>query len=615
MQGVINPMLRRTLPFLLLTLLCGGYQTAQAQTPAPSPQGESTSAVVEKSADTTQTEAEPSSAPVEKPFVPSVRSTATVNRVGINQTQTKPLSLNDAIRLALENNNDIEVARNDVRIAETTLRSIQGFYDPGFIIEPTYVRNSVNGREATSDFTVNSDFSQNIKAGGGNFRVFYNNFRTENSFSQAQATQGANLISTGSSALFSSTLGFQFIQPLWRDREIDSNRRQLRIQRKRLEQSDADFRRRTIETIAGVQRAYWDLVFALRDQQNRQSNLDLTRENLRRVQAQIKAGAAAPLAEAEVATELATREADLLLAAQQVTNTENTLKQLLLRDPTAAEWSTPLIPTDEPNLDQTPVNLQDALAEAKQNRPELQRLELEREVNDIDIKFFKNQTKPQIDLVGTVSLDGIAQSVGQTDPDLLVPQFSGNDDLLRQRLNTLLPPELRIDQTFTRVPVTPDFLVGGYNQATRNLFRSDSPNYTVGIRIQFPLRNTTAKANLAGAQIAQTRLEAQRRQQEQTVIAEVRNAVQAVETARQRILTARVGRENAEKLLEGEKKLFEVGRSTTFILFERENALVRARNEEIRAQTEYNKALADLQRATSTTLRSNNIVIERTVAP
>jgi outer membrane protein TolC len=56
--------------------------------------------------------------------------------------------------------------------------------------------------------------------------------------------------------------------------------------------------------------------------------------------------------------------------------------------------------------------------------------------------------------------------------------------------------------------------------------------------------------------------------------------------------------------------LFQLGRSDTFLLFQRENQLAAARNALIRAETDYNKALADLQRATSTTLTMNNILID-----
>jgi outer membrane protein TolC len=131
----------------------------------------------------------------------------------------------------------------------------------------------------------------------------------------------------------------------------------------------------------------------------------------------------------------------------------------------------------------------------------------------------------------------------------------------------------------------------------------------VGVTISFPFRNRTAKANLAGAEITKNRLDTLTRSQEQVVIVEVRNAVQAVESSRQRVLTARRARENAEIQLEGERKLFDSGRSTTFLLFQRENALTNARNSEIRAETDYNKAVADLQRATSTTFEINNIQV------
>jgi outer membrane protein TolC len=139
------------------------------------------------------------------------------------------------------------------------------------------------------------------------------------------------------------------------------------------------------------------------------------------------------------------------------------------------------------------------------------------------------------------------------------------------------------------------------------MFRSDAPNYSVGVTISFPFRNRTAKANLAGAMVQKNQLETQVRAQEQVVIVEVRNAVQAVETARQRVLAARRARANAEIQLEGERRLYDSGRSTTFLLFQRENALANARNAEIRAETDYSKALADLHRATSTTFRVNNI--------
>jgi len=197
-------------------------------------------------------------------------------RVGVFSVEPISLSIDDAIRRAVASNNDIEISRDDVRIQETSIRSIQGFYDPVFTVSPNYNRNSTTGNPSTGDFNVNADLRGLIRPGGGNYQLFFNNTRTENAFSQAQVSDGAT-VGTGSSALFLSSTGIRYSQPLWRNFSIDINRRSLKIARRRLEQTDADFRRTTIDTIARVQSSYWDLVFALRDQQNRQANLDLSR--------------------------------------------------------------------------------------------------------------------------------------------------------------------------------------------------------------------------------------------------------------------------------------------------------------------------------------------------
>lgn len=563
--------------------------------------------VVAKNAEPTRSEDKESPQPSAAPKAVG-SSVSLTTRVGVYSAEPVSLSLDEAIRRALASNNDIELTRDDVRIQETSIRSIQGFYDPIFTVSPTYTRNSTTGNSATSDFNINADVRGSLQRGGGNYQVFLNNTRTENAFSQAQVSNGS--IDSGSSAIFLSSTGIRYTQPLWRNFSIDSNRRSLKIARRRLEQTDADFRRTTIDTIARVQNAYWDLVFALRDQQNRQANLDLSRENLRQIEARIAAGASAPLARAEVETELANRESDVLLATQQVGTAENVLKQLLLKDATSAEWGQPFVPTDRPAFSSDPISLDSALKDAMDNRYELQRLKFERDINQIDIDFFRNQTKPQIDLNTQFSLDGLSRGGASTGVSQF-PQFGGNDEILRTRVNELLGINNLplIPNPNVLVPGSPEYLSGGFGRSFRNLFRSDAPNYSVGVTISFPFRNRTAKANLAGAEITRNQLDTRTRIQEQTVVVQVRNAVQAVETSRQRVLSSRRARENAEIQLDGERRLFESGRSTSFLLFQRENALTNARNSEIRAETDYNKAVANLQQATSTTFQLNNITV------
>lgn len=589
------------LPALFILVLSFGRASTAAQNPTvakfvPKPTAET-----------------PSSAETRADRPTNAESIANISRVGVQTTDPVTLSLQDAIRRALENNNDIEIARDDVRFQETQIRSQLGFYDQVLNFTPNFSRTSRTGSRPTKDITVNSSMAQAIQATGGNYTTFFNNTRTENVFAQAQVSSGSiNTGGGGTSAIYSSSLGIRYSQPLARNLAIDNTRRNLRIARRRLEQTDADFRRQATEIISQVQRAYWDLVFALRDQQNRVANLDLTKENLRQVEARIAAGAAAPLARAEVATELANREGDLLLATQQVSTAENALKRLLLKDSISPEWLRSFVPTDKPSISLDPVSLDDAIQDAIENRHELKRLKLASDINAIDIKYFKNQTKPQVDFTSTFSLDGLSRSgrsvpfttnffTAQTDLALLAALNDTRASI--PGLSPIINPELTI-------PAQPGFQLGGFSQSLSNMFRSDAPNFSFGLTFSFPFKNRAAEANLAGARVQENQIAAQTRAQEQLIIVEVRNAVQAVETTRQRVLTARRARENAEIQLDGERKLFDSGKSTTFLLFQRENALTNARNAEIRAETDYSKAISDLQRVTSTTFQLNNIEVK-----
>jgi HAE1 family hydrophobic/amphiphilic exporter-1 len=264
---------------------------------------------------------------------------------------------------------------------------------------------------------------------------------------------------------------------------------------------------------------------------------------------------------------------------QAVTTAENVLKQLILRNKSVTEWSNRLKPTDEPSLAATPINLKDALAEAFANRPELNVLRLQRDINKIDTQFFKNQTLPRVDLQTTVFKYGLAGS--------LVP----------------------LTNATTTNPL-PANVVGGYGQALRNITGLNTGTISVGAAIQIPLHNRTAKANLATARIQGEQLIATIQSQEQAVEVDVRNAVQGVDTSQRQLSTARAATKSAEIQLAGEMKRYQAGMSTTFLIFQFEDQLVTARTAELRAEANYNQALANLERATSATLRANQVTVD-----
>lgn len=545
-----------------------------------------------------------------------------LTRVGIQPSNVLPLSMNDAIRKALQNNNDIEVARDDVRYAEQQLRSLKGFYQPVFGITPQFIQNvspqqsslggsGSSGKTTSTIFNFSPSLSKTFETGGGTYTLSFANSHTDtsNSFS---------LINP----YYSSNLSLQISQPLLRNRSIDGTRRSIRIQKKAIEQTDSDFRQRTIQIISQVQAAYWNLVFALRNQQNQLDSLNLSRQNMRNIEAQISAGVKAPLDRAQVQTDIATRQTLLFSAIQGVTTAENTLKQLMLREPSAPEWTAQLTPTDEPAFDLAQIDLKAALEDAHKNRPELRRINLQKDINSIDIQYYKNQKLPQVDIQSTFAATGLAGNAVSIPAGTTVPLISGSPNtndtaFLLQQVRDI---QARAGYPLAIVPLVPasgppSDLIGGYGKDLRNLLGLGTRNITVGVAISFPIRNQTAEANLAGARIQKEQIEATYRSQDQAIEMDVRNAAQSVDTAQKRVVASRLARESAEQQLAGEQKLYDVGRSTTFLLLQRQNELTAARTNELQSQTDYNKALADLQRATGSTLRMNNVVVENPVKP
>jgi HAE1 family hydrophobic/amphiphilic exporter-1 len=409
-------------------------------------------------------------------------------------------------------------------------------------------------------------------------------------------------------------LTLSFTQPLMRNLEIDQNRRITQLAKRSLDLSDSEFRQRVIEIINQVQRAYWDLVFAIRNEQIARDSVELTRVQLQNNQKMVEAGTLPPIDLRATEAALESRKGDVITALQSITTAENTLKGLLIKDANDKLWDAQIQPTDQPASDLPTVSLAEASQLALTNRPELEQMRLEAEQKQIDIKFFENQTKPQVDLIGFYSNTGLAGNPSD------IARGTGGFDTLTQGLITNLNRALvELDlPTFNPTapppppPVgdsVPDRFKGGYFRALSNLFSQDFRTYQVGVRLSYPWRNRTAEGNL-GRTLAEARqLDARQRQLVQTVQIEVRNALQAVEAARQRFEAARAGRIAAEAQYKGEVERYRAGLSTNFLVLEQENDLAVARGNEVRALTDYNKALADLQRVTGMTLVNNNVQV------
>lgn len=504
-------------------------------------------------------------------------------RVGVDLNQQLTISLHDTIVMALDKNLDIAVQRYNVKQAEYDVLGSRGVYDitPGASLrESSNTQPSTNlfggagskGSTSTRTYTWNLNVVQNLPT-GGNYRVDWNNSR--NSTTSTATTLNPQ---------FNSSFNVNATQPVLRNFRIDQNQRQIQIAKKQLDISDLQFRQRAIDTINSVQKSYWDLVFAIQNEQIRRDALDLAATQLDNNKKRVAAGDLAPIDITSAEAALEARKQDVISALQQVTTSENILKGLILDDPNSPLWGSVLSPVDKADMVPSGYTLDDAIKVALMNRTDLQNLKSQIQLNEIDLRFFRNQMKPQVDIVGQFGGTGASGSPsGQT--------FSGPGG------TTTVPP----------------FLVGGVGKALSNVYGFDFKTYSFGINFSFPVQNRTARAQL-GRTLAQSRiLDLQQKRMVQQILVDVRNAVQAVESARQRIEAARSGRVNAEVQLKGEEEKYRAGLSSTFFVLQRQTDLSQARGSELQALTDYNKAIADLQRAMSTTLDSAGVTVTHDV--
>lgn len=525
-----------------------------------------------------------------------------LGRVGVDMMNQKSLTLREAITLALENNKDIEVTRENVRISEFDLTVSDGVYQPRSFIQNFYENSTTpsasfftggaDGKLSQSNFATTARLEGTERRFGGNYRIEFNNSRI-----------GSTNLFNSINPQFTSNLTFQYTQPIFRGRRFDQNRRQIEIAKRNLSLTDSQFRQRSIETIASVQRAYWDLAYALRNLQVQRDSVKDAKDQLDHNKRLVDEGQLAPADIIASETQVANFEQNVYTALDDVNRAENTLKNLIVQNKNDALWTASLVPTDPVDLDAPNTTLPEALDAALTNRPELEINQTQSDINKIDQRFFREQTKPQVDLIATYNLAGLAGTANN-----IINPF-GSTLTLQQNFNELAR---RTNQPDLIVPITPaqtvgTNLTGGVFSSITDIFANRYPTYRVGLQVSLPFSSRAAKAQLGRSLVEGERLQTQREQAEQNIQVDVRNALQTVRTSEARLRSATLSRENSEKQYASEQRKLDAGQSDVYKVLDRQTALTTARSNELRAQTELNKAIADLQRATGNSLKANNV--------
>jgi HAE1 family hydrophobic/amphiphilic exporter-1 len=574
--------------FLAIVLLAA----ATVPSPAPQPQLPAVPAVAPGYA-----------APAVSPPPPGV--------VGVTQQPFVGITLENAIGLALTHNPDLAVAQANRRIATYQIQAAKGAYDVQFSVEPQYQYTTqppqnqfFSGPNFTPIVQRNAQVNagvQGILPGGQQYSVTASGAQTYNN------TQ-INTFNPTYPTLFS----VNFSQPLSKSGRENPASHQLQLARINSQASDAQTLVQASATIAQVQKTYWDLVAAWREvaiqEQALKDTITQQHSNVRMA----RQGVTAPIDVVQANTQIAVFQENVFSALQAVANLQNLLKSELMANPNDPLWSANLVPTTPVLQLPSESSLAVLVTEALKSRPEISQIRSLRASADENLAFAENQTKPQFNVNVGYTSNGFAGTVLPLSSSPFLQssfqQFVAINQLIAAVNRTLPPAEQIPALPNTNVPV-PSYLQGGLDQSIKNLLSNKFPLYAAGIQVTFPIGNTTAKADLAAAEEQERSVTVQEASTIQRITMDVRNALQAFQSAQVRLLAARAAREASEQVLASEQRRFRAGASTTYLVLQREIELADNRGRELQAQTDLNKAVVDLQQATGTILTANNVTV------
>lgn len=477
------------------------------------------------------------------------------------------VGIDDAVRMALENNLGIEAERLTPEIRAFAEARASGVYAPtlfsvfsnGSAVAPPTDFLSTGGDTSTitnGRLFTQAGVQQNLKWGGGNYQL---------SFDGSRGTSDAPRV------IFSPQLGSnfnaQYTQPLLRDFRIDGLRQQVLQARNQRQIADIQLQERVTLTSRAVRASYYQLVGAIAQLGVAQQSLDLARESLRNNQTRVEVGTLAPIDVVEAEAEVARNEESVIVAEAAIRTAEDQLRTLVMNPRQPDFWTVRLTPSEQPVVTPRTIDLDAAISNALANRTDLAQLRKQLESTDIDIRFARNQKLPAVDLTARYGLTGVGGTqfrYGSSDIDGAPPIVVGSS----QR---------------------------SFADVLRDVFGNEFRTWSIGINFSYPLGNDSADAALAQGRVGRQQLQVAIRDAEMQVTTAVRDAARQVNTSLRRVEATRKARELAEKRLEAEQKRMTVGLSTTFQMFQAQRDLAQQRQAELNAIIAYNRALVDFE--------------------
>ena len=548
------------------------------------------------------------------------------------------LSLKDAIRLALENNLDLAIARYNLPIANMDILrtraggifrgvntgvvqgtpggGVGGFgtgapgagaggttggaggagagasglvqstlgagtavssYDPAII-------GSIGAEHQTTPLANQQIYGvPSLQSNTGQANVAYSQaFPTGTSFTVEfnNSRQTTNSPFFNLSPVLNSMFRFSFQQQLLAGFGFGPNLRYLTIAKNNKKISDIAFKDQVIATITQIKNIYWDLVNAYEQSRVNEQSLAFAQQSLDNAKKQLQLESVPAMDVMRAEAEVSKRDQDLTMARTSLQLQELLIKNALTRsldDPVLEAVA--VVPVDrfETVETQPTEGVQDLITQALRDRPELAESDVDLANRQISGKAARNALLPSLALVGFYGGSGLA---GPLNPIYNLPTPNSSN-----------------------VPVD-------YSGALANAFNNTSPDYYIGLNLNIPLRNRVAKADQYRSELEYRQAELRREQLRKQIRIEVRNAQYALEQTGARVAAARKARDLAQRTFDIMQKEQTLGAGSTYQTMTAQRDLSVAELDMVTAMTTYEKAKIELDRATGSALEHNGIKLQ-----
>ena len=481
------------------------------------------------------------------------------------------LGLEDAILLTLLNNSDVNVDRAQFDLSQFAVQRARAPFDPLFVAGFIPTRStspsasSLNGASTLSTLNQASttSFSQTFQSGTGvSVGMTSTRFTTNSSFATVNPS-------------FTSGLTFSVSQPLLRRFGFFTNRAPIIIAQRGVRQSRANFESQLNDTVQRVINQYWDVVQARKTLEVLKKSLELAEASYQRDKRALELGALPPLDIYRSESQVAQRKVPVIQAEYSLKQSENTLRQTIGADLDARAGALDLELTEpaDTNGKLEIVDLQESLANALKNRPEIEAQSQQLAIDDTNAKLAANNLRPDVNFSASYTSSGLGGMVFD-------------------------------NSTGTPVLVSN----GGFGDSFSQLGGFSFPTYSMSLQLRFPIRNSAAAADLGTALVSKRRSIYQMRGLQQTIVTEVKNAVHDLEQAELVITAAQESRDLAAKNLAAEERKYQLGAQTIFFVLDAQNQLSQAEQSLVQAQISYQKALAGVDHSTGSLLAKHKMI-------